>query len=464
MVSMTPQSGDCPITAEDFAARMAALGPFEPRPHVAAAVSGGPDSLALAVLLQDWLAPRGGRLTALTVDHGLREGSAAEAAGVGSEMSRLGAGHRVLRWEGPKSPRTPGASRQAAARAARYRLLLEACEAEGIFHLALAHHLEDQAETFLLRLGRGSGLDGLAAMAPVSETNGLRLLRPLLDLPKARLQATLEARHLAWVEDPSNDDRAFARVRLRRLLPELAGEGMTPARLGSASHNLGRARAALESDVAAVLARAVRPDPAGFLDLDPALLAGASQEVSLRALARCLMAVGGRDYTPRLERLERLHAALQDGLARPVTLGGCRVVPRPATAGGRWLIVREAGRTQAAALPPGGRLLWDGRFEVVLASGAGAGGGKKGGELTVGPLGTAGWRTLAAALESAGSGARAASIPVAARGALPALRDAEGLAAVPPLGYFRDPWAAKRLKECRFAPANGLTSPAFTVV
>jgi len=449
------------VTPEDFAARMAALGPFEPRPHVAAAVSGGSDSLALAVLLQDWLAPRGGRLTTLTVDHGLRAGSAAEAAGVGREMERLGIAHKILRWEGLK----PSASRQAAARAARYRLLLQACEAAGIFHLALAHHLEDQAETFLLRLGRGSGLDGLAAMAPVSETSGLRLLRPLLELPKARLQATLEARRLSRVEDPSNDRRGFAPLRLRRLLPELAGEGMTAARLGSASQNLGRARAALEGDVAAVLARAVRPDPAGFLDLDPAVLAGASEEVSRRALARCLMAVGGSDYTPRLERLERLHAALSAGLTRPVTLGGCRVVPRASGPGAaRWLIVREAGRTQAAELAPGARLLWDGRFEVVLARAAGPGGGAEGGAVTVGPLGTAGWRALAAALESAGAGERAARIPVAARGALPALRDAGGLAAVPPLGYFRDRWAAKRLKECRFAPANGLTSPAFTVV
>lgn len=465
MTRVSSAGGEGPVTPEDFAARMAALGPFEPHPHVAAAVSGGPDSLALAVLLRDWLAPRGGRLTVLTVDHGLRSESVAEAAGVGREMERLGIAHRVLHWDGARAPKNPGASRQASARAARYRLLLEACESAGIFHLALAHHLEDQAETFLLRLGRGSGLDGLAAMAPVSETSGLRLLRPLLDLPKARLQATLAARRLAWVEDPSNDDRAYARVRLRRLLPELAGEGMTPARLGTASQHLGRARVALESDVAALLARAARPDPAGFLDLDPAVLAGASQEVSLRALARCLMAVGGRDYTPRLERLERLHAALAAGLARPVTLGGCRVVPRqPPQGAARWLIVREAGRTQAAPLSPGGRLLWDGRFEVVLARGKGAGGGQQGGDMTVGPLGTAGWRALAAALESAGAGDRAARIPVAARGALPALRDAQGLAAVPPLGYFRDRWAAKRLKECRFAPANGLTSPAFTVV
>ncbi|WP_193367962.1 tRNA lysidine(34) synthetase TilS [Pelagibius marinus] len=454
------------VTSEAFDRLMAELGPFEPRPHVAAAVSGGPDSMALALLLADWLAPRGGRLTAFTVDHGLRPESAEEAAWVAKQLKPLGVAHRTLRWEGPKPLKKSGSSYQAAARAARYALLLKACETRGIFHLALAHHLEDQAETFLLRLGRGSGLDGLAAMAPVSETSGLRLLRPLLSISKAQLVELLAARGQEWVEDPSNADGAFARVRLRRLLPELADEGMTPARLGSASHNLGRARAALEADVAAALARAVRPDPAGFLDLDPALLRRESAEVSLRALARCLMAVGGCDYTPRLERLERLHAYLESGLARGVTLGGCRILPRKSSAGAeRWLIVREAGRSAEAALKPGGALLWDGRFEVRLSRGATAETREKSaGEMTIGPLGSEGWRRLAKALEAVGAGARAARIPTAARGALPALRDRAGLAAVPPVGYFRDAGTAKRLKECRFAPTNGLTNPAFTVV
>ncbi|MEQ8354679.1 MAG: tRNA lysidine(34) synthetase TilS [Kiloniellaceae bacterium] len=440
------------VTADDFGRLMALVGPFEPQPHVAAAVSGGPDSLALAVLLQDWLAARGGRLTVFTVDHRLRQDSAAEAVWVGRVMKQRGIPHHTLRWRGVK----PAAPRQAAARAARYDLLLKACETRGIFHLVFAHHLEDQAETFLLRLGRGSGLDGLAAMPAVSETSGLRLLRPLLGLPKARLRATLEAAGLTWVEDPSNDDGAFARVRLRRLLPDLAGHGMTPARLGHATENLGRARAALEADVAAALARAVRTDPAGFLLLDPAALARESDEVSLRALARCLMAAGGCDYTPRLERLARLHRLLRGGLAGGATLGGCRILPCEA----RWLVVREAGRTSPAALRPGGSLLWDGRFRVRLARGQGAGGE----DMTVGPLGRDGWRGLVAALKAAGIEGRAVRLPAAARGALPALRDRQGLAAVPPVGYFRDESTAKRLKECRFAPTNGLTNPAFTVV
>ncbi|HMA16405.1 MAG TPA: tRNA lysidine(34) synthetase TilS, partial [Kiloniellaceae bacterium] len=268
-------TGASPLGASEFAAAMAALAPFEPRPEVAVAVSGGPDSLALTYLLHDWARERGGRVTAFTVDHGLRPEAAREAAWVGRHLSAAGIAHRVLCWVGPKPPKNPGGSRQAAARAARYRLLLAACEAEGFLHLALAHHLEDQAETFLLRLGRGSGLDGLAAMAPVGEAAGLRLLRPLLDCPRDRLKATLRARGLDWVEDPSNDDDAYARVRLRRLLPALAGEGLTPARLARTCRNLARARAALEVAVAGVLARAVRPDPAGFLDLDPTVLAGA---------------------------------------------------------------------------------------------------------------------------------------------------------------------------------------------
>ncbi len=451
--------GGSPVAAlngAEFAALMSGLGPFEPRPLVAVALSGGGDSLALTLLLKDWLDARGGSLLALTVDHGLRRGSAVEAARVAAQMRRLGIAHKTLRWEGKK----PAASRQAAARAARYALMGAACEARGIFHLALAHHLEDQAETFLLRLGRGSGLDGLSAMAPVSETAGLRLLRPLLAIPKARLMESLRERDLPWIDDPSNADPAFARVRLRRLLPELAREGMSPARLGSATQHLGRARIALETEVATVLARAVRPDPAGFLEVSPTVLAAAPREVSLRALARCLMAVGGADYTPRLHRLERLHARLGSGLGRGATLGGCRILAR----GADWLMVREAGRSAEGRLEPGGRLLWDGRFELVMGRGRDAVDTTPGsGGVTVSALGLAGWRRLRAALTPA-QDRLAARIPAAARAGLPALRDRRGLAAVPPLGYFRDQSTAKRLNICRFAPTNGLTGSAFTVV
>ena len=439
------------LTAKEFAALMDGLGPFEPDPQVAVALSGGADSLALALLLKDWLDRRGGDLLALTVDHGLRRGSSAEATAVAGLMRRLEIPHKTLRWRGDK----PAASRQAAARQARYGLLGRTCKAQRILHLCLAHHLEDQAETLLLRLGRGSGLDGLAAMAPVSESAELRFLRPLLTVPKQRLVAYLQGRRRTWVEDPSNRDGSFARVRLRRLMPELAREGLTPGRLAAAAGHLGRARAALEVAVATVLARAARPDPAGFVEISPAILAAAPKEVSLRALARCLMTVGGGGYTPRLERLERLHGKLAGGLGKGATLAGCRILAR----GSRWLLVREAGRSAPAALEPGRRLLWDGRFELGLARQR-PGSPEK---LTIAALGSAGWRALKDRLPAEKS-RLAGRIPAAARAALPALSDRQGLAAVPPLGYFRDDLAAKRLKLCRFAPTNGLTGHAFTVV
>ncbi|MDY0242779.1 MAG: tRNA lysidine(34) synthetase TilS, partial [Rhodospirillaceae bacterium] len=189
-----------PIGDAEFSSWMDRLGPFERLPVVAVACSGGADSLALTILADAWARSRGGQAIALTVDHGLRADSAAEAATVGRWLAAREIPHHVLRWEGAK----PGTGIQAAARRARYALLEDWCRQEGLLHLLLAHHRDDQAETLLMHLARGSGVDGLAGMAPITETRALRLLRPMLDAPHARLEATLAARGLVWVEDPSN--------------------------------------------------------------------------------------------------------------------------------------------------------------------------------------------------------------------------------------------------------------------
>ncbi len=438
-----------PVSQRDFAALMARLGPFEPAPHIAVAVSGGADSLALALLLADWCRARKGRLLALTVDHGLRPAAAKEAAWVRKTLAGCGVQHQTLRWRGDK----PASSIQAAARAARYRLLSDSCRSKGVLHLALGHHLDDQAETFLLRLGRGSGLDGLSAMAPLSAGRDLRLLRPLLALPKSRLEATLRARGLGWIEDPSNRDPAFSRIRLRDLMPALAAEGLTPARLAATAGRLGQARAALETSLAACLAAAAVPDPAGFVTLDPAALAAAPREVSLRALARCLMTVGGTPYGPRLERLERLHDGVLMGSKKAATLGGCRVIPRKSGL----LVTREAAKAAELAIRPGQRLLWDGRFSVHL----GRRPGPCRGDLTLGPLGRGDRAQIRENSEDSGALRR---LPAAVWPALPALRDGRGLVAVPALGYARPGWTAANLGKWRFCPENGLTSGVFTVV
>ena len=438
---------------------MAPLGPFEPAPRLAVAVSGGADSLALAVLLGDWVRARRGSLVALIVDHRLRAGSGTEARQVAGWCAGLGLERHILSWRGAK----PEANRQAAARRARYDLLSTWCLRHGVVHLATAHHRDDQAETLLLRLGRGSGLDGLAAMAAVNEQAGLRLLRPLLPLPKARLCATLEARGLAWIEDPSNRDPAYARTAARRLLTAGDGGGLSGERLAAAAGHLGRARAALEGTLAALLAESVAVDPAGFAWLEPAPLCAAGPELALRALSRVLLTVGGAEYTPRLERLERLHGRLRDGLGRGATLAGCRILPRR----GRLLVVREAAAADSVPVRPGERLRWDGRFEVAVSRKIAAAAGP----LRLGPLGEAGRAALSGALRRVSGPQAAALPPPAARPGLPALSDRRGLLAVPHLGYLRggDPACVLRhskgklMLNCVLTPAHYLSRVTFTV-
>lgn len=430
-----------PVSDDDFAHLMAPFGPFEAAPRLGVAVSGGADSLALGLLAADWARERGGEAVAFTVDHGLRPESGGEAGRVAEWLAARGVRHHVLVWEGDK----PAAGLQAAARAARYRLLGEACAARGILHLLVAHHREDQAETLLLRLGRGSGLDGLAAMAPERPTPWGRVLRPLLSVGRARLVATLEVRGQEWIDDPSNRNEAFARVRLRRLEGELAAEGLTPERLAATAVRLGRARAAIDSMVAEAAARHVRLDPAGWACFDTAALAALPDEVGLRLLARLLLVVGGDDHTPRLERLEGLHAALTAGGGGARTLAGCRLAP----SGGRVVVCRESGRiAPPVELVPGRRVRWDGRFEAVAAPDAPPG-------LRLGALGPGGRRKLAALMGNT----RPEPVPSCVWPVLPALYGVQGILAVPHLGYNRE-GAERAVPILRAAPGHGLTVSA----
>ena len=409
------------------------------------ATSGGADSLALAVLSHDWAAARGGSVEAVTVDHRLRPGSAAEARRVRRLLQPLGIAHKILTWSGE----APAANLQAVARTARYHLLLEHCLRRGALHLLLAHHRDDQAETLLLRLGRGSGLDGLAAMSARVALPQAVVLRPLLSLPRERLAATLRARGMDWIEDPSNVDTAFARVRLRQLLPSLAEEGLGAGRLAAAAGHLGRARAALEGAVAALLARAARIDPAGYIRLDAGPLRAAEAEVGLRALAHAVMTVGGRPYTPRWDRLSGLYARVAEAGFRGATLGGCRILRR----GDVLLIAREASAVESVEVSPGAWLRWDGRFEISL------GPDRTAEPLRIAGLGRAAWQEMAAARPDL----RAKRLPAPARAGLPALFDALGLKEVPHLGYERKGSKGTSVRTCNFAPSAALTSSGFTV-
>ena len=435
-----------PIDAPEFAGLIAALAPFEPRPQLAIGTSGGADSLALCLLAARWARRRGGRVQGLIVNHRLRRGSGAEARKVSAWLGDRGIAARVLTWRED----VDGRNLQARAREARLGLLTAWCRDHGVLHLLLAHHLDDQAETVLLRLGRGSGVEGLAAIAPLAERDGVRLLRPLLSVPKARLRATLVAAAQEWIEDPSNADDSFARVRMRAQIPALTMEGVSPARLARTARHLARARVAIEETEADLLARVCRLHPAGFVWLDCARYAGAPDEIALRALARLLTCLGGAEYGPRFERLQRLHVALKKGLGGASTLHGCRIIP----AGECVLVCREpAAAHMMLVLPEAGTARWDGRFDVGLSAPV------QSRDLVVARLGVSGRRAL--------RGRRPGwqpSLPHPVCASLPALWQRGRLLAVPHLDVVMRRTRVSTSFQAKFRPSQPLLPWLFAVV
>jgi len=281
-----------PVASEEFAGLMAALGPFGPRPLLACAVSGGADSLALLHMSRAWASRYDAALMAFTVDHGLRPDAVEEAHYVQRLANRLGIKHRTLVWD---DPHRRGAI-QAAARAARLGLLTKACREIGCFNLLLAHHQDDQLETLLLRLARGSHLDGLAAMAPQRRLAGVRLLRPFLSIPKARLQATLRMMKVGWIEDPSNQDPRHERVQMRQLLER---RFFSRAQAAEANSVFTRLRAWTEADIAVRLGDVAAFCPGGYAMIEPGALLALSDATALRVLSRVLQAVSASVYPPR---------------------------------------------------------------------------------------------------------------------------------------------------------------------
>lgn len=325
------------LTGEDLAASLASLlgRPLDPAEPLAVAVSGGPDSLGLLLLAQA-ACSRGVR--ALTVDHGWRPESAAEAAAVARLCAARGIEHATLRWTGA----TPAASRQAAARAARYRLLGDWCRASGVRHLATAHHADDQAETLLMRLARGAGVGGLSAIRPVRRLQGgIILLRPLLGRRKTELAAIVAAAGLTAADDPSNVDPRYDRTRARALLAREAW--LDPVRLAAAAGHLGDAEAALAwtAEVTWAGRAAIDPRPESFVRRDDAGepeqiavdTAGLPAELVHRLVARAvstltLAAPRGAAIGRLVDRLSAGHAATLAGVsARPGAVWTFRRAP-----------------------------------------------------------------------------------------------------------------------------------------
>jgi tRNA(Ile)-lysidine synthase len=321
-----------PVSAAEAKALFASLLRF---PALVLAVSGGPDSTALLLLIARWrgrlkVAPK---VLAVTIDHGLRRASAGEARAVKALARRLGVAHRTLRWTGKR----PASGLQQAAREARYRLLALAAKSARASAIVTAHTLDDQAETVLMRMSRGSGLGGLGAMARESALPGsereIVLVRPLLEIPKARLMATLARAKIEFADDASNRDPRFARARLRTLMPALAREGLSASSLARLAVRLRRADAAIEAAVDEAMQRLSENFCPAQIVIDAEKFCHLPAEVALRLLGRAIAGAGGQTAI-RLGKLESLYEALARAHASKTlrfrrTLGGAMVSLTP---------------------------------------------------------------------------------------------------------------------------------------
>ena len=438
---LTLGSAASPLSLGEFTASLASIAQFEISPFLAVAVSGGPDSLALAILADRWVRERGGEICALTVDHRLRPESGDEIRRLTAWLSARAIRHDVLVWTGEK-PRT---GLQEAARFARYRLLGGWCRDHTCLHLLTGHHRDDQIETHLIRRRAHSGLDGLAGMSAIRELADCRLLRPLLGVGRDRLVAFLEAERQPFVSDPSNFDPAFERSRLRQGDGAPAGE---VSRLPGEIRAFGRRRATDEHVRNTFFARYVSLHPAGFALLDPAMMSETASEMAKRLLSAVTAAIGGALYPPRRERVARLYEALGEAARGGHTLGGCRFI--------RWreriLVTRELARAAPPLrLRPGERVIWDRRFEIMTPEADRS-------PFTIGYVGLAG----APRFDRRMPQLRRARLPRLLFPIIPAVWDEEGIAAVPHLGYGRDGIAD--LPHIVFRPATPLTPAGFAVV
>lgn len=295
------------------------ISPDTVRPRLGVAVSGGSDSLALLHILHE---AGGAELFPVTVNHGLRPEAASEALHVARISEGLGLPHEVLEWEGWDGR----GNLQDQARRTRYRLLADWGRACGLDAIALGHTRDDIAETFLMRLARSAGVDGLAAMAPKFRRDGMTFTRPLLDRGREELRKLLRDRGVRWVDDPSNEDTAFDRARIRAAMPGLAPIGLTPEGLAETAAHLRDASDALNT-LAAAWARQNLRLVAGDILFDRTALSRQPLEIKRRLVARSLQWIGSEDYAPRAPALGRVLSAIS-GESAPgnLTLHGCHVM------------------------------------------------------------------------------------------------------------------------------------------
>ncbi len=438
-----------------FCDALTGFDPFEKKATVAVAFSGGSDSYALLNLATQWATNENHKLVALTVDHGLRPDSHLEAEKVGDWAQALGVPHHVLRWQGGK----PAAGIMSAARDARYRLIDQWCGDNNVLHVLVGHTMDDQLETHLMRKDHASGYRGLAGMSQVLELSNVRVMRPLLAVSRTMLRRYLTHLRLDWIDDPSNENDTFERVRVRKSMQVAEKER---GGLAGDVKDLGQKRSIQSARCSALIARAVDLNSLGAGTVKLVELADAPPELKASVLSRVLGSLGGKSYQPSLGKtqnlLDQLKIEHQSGTKMAATLSGCRVF--------LWRdqlqILREARNLpHSFVVASHQRVYWDNRFEIEFGAGLAAAIG----ETRLRPFRRDDWGIIKSVASAAGLGRRAMHCCEG----LPVIEDDLGLFALPHLGYFRKDSDSFRknagdiVSFLSFCPLNSLSGTGFSV-
>ncbi len=358
------------------------FGPSENLPDIAAvAVSGGSDSTALLRLAHWYWGQAGKQIVALTVDHGLRPESERETKQVATWCADLRVRHYVMRWHFNGT-----GNLSAAAREGRYHLMADFCKSHAIEHLYTGHTLDDQAETVLMRFARGSGVDGLTGMTRETSNWGISVIRPFIrGETRESLRAILAEFEQTWIEDPTNDDASYDRVKARQLLTHLEPLGVTVDSLSRLAHRMAGAKRVLNNEADKLIKSVLEMSPLGFATLDVDALASAEMDTACRVVSRAMSMMTARKYRAHLSFEEQIVAlARRREMTGGQTLGGCMFQPF----GDRFNILREPARCEVKTPTGQATGMWDERFQFQID------GGGSFSDLCVGALGRAGLRQI----------------------------------------------------------------------
>ena len=416
-----------------FSKNMDTFFPFEINPKIAVAVSGGSDSLALVLLAKNWTRIYGGSVIGVTVDHSLRDNSYKEALVVKRQLKKLKIQHEIIKYRGPK----PKSKIQELARNYRYKLLANFCEKNNIFHLLVGHHSLDQKETCLMRSWRDSGFIGMAGMSAIREFNCFRLLRPILNLDPNDLKKYLLANKISWIEDESNKNNLFFRVKARNYLSENNWK---------VDKLVAKKRINFEKLMSKYFALNAEVNQLGFVKFNFNQFVKLKKEFREQILSRSIITVAGLEYPPSLKGLKRI----SDHFAKSFTsktLGGCLIIKKS----NNLFFIREIRNIEPKKIEIDNELMiWDRRFKIKMTKNYGK-------QLKLRRLGRKGFDQVT----NAGYYNHQSDIPKEALLSLPALWEKDRVISIPNLGVslYRD-----LDFTANFSPIQSLSPPGFAVV